>query len=619
MIAREFSCVFMNIVIQALQVIILYFGFGYLVSRFFDSSFRNLPFTWLFFTILFLPLAIGLLGNFFPTSHIGIVVLSLLSILLGLAVDVWKGRRTLLFSFLPEEGVKIHQREFLLFAFLSVVFLMLLLMPKESLFIAHNPAIWDDFDRTRSVLSTSFDLTTPKHFFQPSKNYAYYYNDWYIPGIVFHQTFLTLQQTWFLHCIMTYIAVLSFLLYVTVFLFKKFRSRLMFFLSYTFLGGFEYFLYRLYHIPPNWMEWWQRYVPLTKTTPFQVSTFYTLFLWVPQHLLAGICYLMILFLSVQRPSLQQKVMIAILFAGLFGFSAFVFVTATLSYGIVELLHFWKSQEKKRDLGWYAVQALILLLLCLRLGLAELGQEKTGVVRSTSGLIMPLFLFATVTHSIGGSLLMPLQFLLNVSSTWIIILSLDLGVLFILFLCFVAWQKREGGFRIDRSLPLSLLVGVCSTVLLLTFMRSTNSNDLFLRGMIVAQLSMMIAAALFLDADFISPKKVFLSVVAILVVLQCTFILKEFSVRMSYASSILEPRFVFLRSKTPKDAVIFSDKDNCGDVAYFGNRMCWPKAKDATMLNHGEFPHRYFLSSVKLNNGSLQQAYREEGIWLYALK
>ncbi len=609
----------MNIVIQVLQVVILYFGFGYLISRFFDSSFRDNPFAWLFFTIIFLPVMIGILSDFCRLTHLGVVIISLISILLGMAVDAWRGRHACSFIFLSEKDSSISRKEFLLFAILSIVFFMALFMPKESLFISHYPAVWDDFDRTRSVLTTSFDLTTPKHFFQPSKNYAYYYNDWYIPGIVFHQTDLTLQQTWFLHCVMTYLAVLSFLLYFTLFFFKKFRSRLFFFLSYTFMGGFQYFVYRFYNVPSIWMEWWQRYVPLTKTTPFQVSTFYTLFLWVPQHLLAGVCYLMILLLSLQKPSLRQKVMIGILFAALFGFSAFVFITAALTYGIVEILHFWKSGEKKKELRWYAIQAIILLALCLHIGLVEMGQDKASVVHSFNGLVMPLFLFASTMSNTLGTILLPLQTVMNILSTWLIILSVDLGVLFILFLCFLVWKKKQKEFRIDRSLPLTLLVGVCVPLVLLTLMRSTGSNDLFLRGMIVAQISMMLGAALFLESDMIPRRSMFLSMVGVLVAFQCLFVAKEFSVRMAYKGSPLESRFVFMRTQLPKDAVIFSDKNNCGDVTYYGNRMCWPNAKDVTMVVHGEFPHRYYLSTAKLNSDDLQQIYKEDGIWIYALR
>lgn len=637
-------------IIDVVNVVVLYTGLGFLISRFLDSRYRNIPLTWLFLTLIFLPVTVSALTLFTPLPHRLAIALSALCWLLGLWVETqgkWQRTR---FSLLRETH-GIRRWEILLLSTLSLLFFTSLLFPKIALLTTNGVSVADDFDSVNKVLSLGYDLGQPPFFHFPLTRLSYYYYDYMLPGIVFQTTALSAQGAWFLHNLLEYAAILAFLLYCCFSLFQRQAARIFFFLSCTFLGGgFEYFLFlvRLLlsatAVPdaaiPDHLEWWAReFLGLN----IQISAFYTLFLWVPQHLMGGMIYLLILLLSLQRHRTLNRIIIPILFAALLGFSTFVFITGSLSYLAIQGTLLWRSNDRWKELRWLAIQALLFLTFAVKLILLFRGRESILFLR-------PQFLHflesggpdaLTIPHIVQTAA----ASIVNAIGTIGLVFFVDMGLIAVLGCAFFLTGMRHERSPERASLGFYALCTLFVTIPMVFLVANHNFNDFFMRGVIIAQLSLAIAAAFFLEKMQCVARPLLL-MLALFFSFHAMSFVTEARGRSRYNRSSFSPLYSSIRTSLPKDAVVFLDSAHtpeyeCSGVAFQGNRLCFSNTTEVgyyqrqlaeelaegeddyhdlgTILELNHFRRKYFLASGPLSDQSLSLVFSTEHSFLYKIR
>ncbi|MBI3618784.1 hypothetical protein HY213_01980 [Candidatus Peregrinibacteria bacterium] len=546
-----------------LTIGILYTGLGAFLSRFLHSRFRNNPLTWLFLTIILLPPLIELEMVVVPLPHQAIVLESALFLLLALLVERTLKRRWS-FSVHPEPNT-VTRAEWIAYVLLLTFFFASLAIPKLSLLRASLPTVADDFWRTQYVLSTGFDLAHPVHFHFPSAPFSYYYSDYLLPGIVFRTTSLSAQASLLIHNLLEEAAILAFVLYVSCMVLHRVLARTFLLLSMTFLGGLDFFVYVYAHVRyatgfPSHLEWWKQALPLTHRLVFQVPSFYTLFLWVPHHLLGSMMFLLILLLSLHR-SRPHAIAIGVLLGAMFGFSTFVFCTAAVSYGLIRGFEAVRMRSIDSNDAWTILAAIVVALPMVRV-----LWGRSGVLQFHP-LILPFF--SLPSSAFGSVLIQLLDFLLTMP----FILAIDLGIVVVFALALLPIARRRRLNEEHARLAGMLAATVTGTFLVITLLRSAVTNDLFMRGILPAEISIVLAASLALEY---LPKKIprFLWIfVPVILVAQMTNFAWEFVHRSTYVPGKIDPFYAFIRKHVPKDAIVTATFPACFAVTYAGNRIC----------------------------------------------
>ncbi|MBI1812642.1 hypothetical protein HYR82_02585 [Candidatus Peregrinibacteria bacterium] len=545
-----------------LTIGILYMGLGAFLSRFLHSRFRNHPLAWLFLTIILLPPLIELEMFVLPLPHQAIVLESALFLLLALLVDRTL-KRLWLFSVHPETNT-VTRWEWIGYVLLLTLFFAGLVIPKLSLLRASLPTVADDFWRVQYVLSTGYDLAHPVHFHFPSAPFSYYYSDYLLPGIVFRTTALSAQASLLIHNLLEEAAILAFVLYVSCMVLHRVLARTFLLLSMTFLGGLDFFVYVYAHVRyatgfPSHLEWWKQALPLTHRLVFQVPSFYTLFLWVPHHLLAGMMFLLIFLLSLHR-SRSHAIAIGVLLGAMFGFSTFVFCTAAVSYALIR----WFETVRMRSIDRNDVWTIVIAAL-VALPMARVLWGRGGVIRFHP-LVIPFF--SPPSSTVGSMLIRTFDFLLTMP----FILAIDLGIVVVLALALLPIARRRRLNEEHTRLASMLAATVIGTFLVITFLRSAVTNDLFMRGILPAEIAIVLAASLMLEY-LPGQGRLFLWILAPIFLAQMTNFAWEFTHRSLYATAQPDPFSSFIRGHLPKDAIVTATFPACLAVTYAGNRIC----------------------------------------------
>lgn len=624
----------MTLFLDTLSVVLVYCGFGFFLSRFLRSRVRNIPLTWLVLSLLFSPVWLSLQHIFFTITPLFVAVSGAGYFILGLAADRWLIDRMLPRATLIEETHKIRVWETCLYVLLFTVFLFFLVSAKLTLIRSLGPTILDDANNTNKLMAVGFNLDQPRYFHMPLLPLNYYYFDFYLSGALYRLTSFTAQQSLFVHNILEYVAFMYLFAYAAVVLFSRVAARLTFILSSTFAGGFEYFIFKYFDrpIPAGHVEWWVREVPIPHNFDSQISAMYTLFLWVPQHLIAGMCFLVILLLAAHQPTMARRAVIAILFSAILGFSTFVFLTAILSYMLAELLLLHAVSWPKRM--WKLLPVHVLLFLGTSAFMLHLYLLRSGKVLFFNPKIIE-FLRVPIdaVPEFTTDLLLFVQDAVNFVLTTAFILSIDMGAVF--FLAIAA-------FTLQRSAPKTMAwrlacftcVTAAFTAFFLSFVSSINFNDVYMRGFIVGEIALFLGAALFMERQRYGRLPVILLLIALLP-LHLTNFTSEWNNHRQHPVLQPEAMYLFMRDTLPKDAVIFTDTDLCGLITYRGNRLCVNNMNEVDQqytqiveddvrdyhtaeaaIATAEFPHRYFLSWQEHILPEFEQVYGDGNVFIY---
>ncbi len=190
-----------------------YFGSGFFVSRFFVSNQRNNPLFWLFLSMIIIPLYVSIRSVLGTVFHVEILLLSAVCFW-GFLVPHKK-----IFTLLPENK-KPHIFLITIQILIALIFFLGLATAKLSLIHNIHDVISDDISRTQVVISTGYDLSNPRAYRNITKPLVYHHFDSVLPGTVFRLSSLSAQQSMYIHNILEYIAILSFLIYVGIYFFS---------------------------------------------------------------------------------------------------------------------------------------------------------------------------------------------------------------------------------------------------------------------------------------------------------------------------------------------------------------------------------------------------------------
>lgn len=408
-------------------LVVQYTGLGFFLTRFFRSRHRNNPLLWILLSIIFLPLLVSVMQFIFPLEHAHIKWVSLVFVFLSFiamlcrkqlmpyqCIATWeKSRQTKKWM---HRGIIVY----LLFVYCA------LLIPKTTLLQHEIPAVSDDYNNTNKVLSVGYDLEEQPFFHFPSEKMVYYYYDFILPGNTFSETTVTARQALFIHAVIEYAAILFALFYVTTMLFTRNQAKVVFLLVATAVGGLEFWLYFFSGVEPprEHVEWWVRSFRVT-ADKIQITPLYTAMLWVPQHVLALVTFLMTWVVSHDRSRLTYRALIALFFAAMLGISVFVFMAAALAYGIAELRELRAEKASKRDATFLLFQIVIFTLMS-----APIVWELAAKSGSGSVQLHPLqFFFIPIEH-VGSVWRTFLFWSVNAVEGMSSYLLMELGVLFV---------------------------------------------------------------------------------------------------------------------------------------------------------------------------------------------
>lgn len=612
----------------------LYLGFGFLLSRFLRSRLRNLPITWLFLTVIFFPVTINTLTIFLPLSHVAAVLLSAACFPLGMLLSRRGAGKGAWAVEVLEEKHRVRGWELAAYAAVCAAFMIAVLLPKFALVMSGGPGVSDDYNNVRKVLAVSYDLDAPKYALRPTADFSYYYYDFILPGILGRTTSLSARAALLTHAVLEEIALLSFFVYIACYAFRKIQGRAYFLFCCTFLSGLEYFLYWYrQQTPPDSVEWWAGLFPFSAGLTYQLSAFYTLFLWVPQHLIGAVTYVLVVLLSL-RPSRFNVVLIPLLFASILGFSTFVFVTAVLSYGLSSFALFWREKDKARCCKTYCLQGLLFLILSWKMIALFMGKEPL-----LSGQTL-LFHFlpsphqgSQVLNAAAGAVIQLVNYILTLGFFF----AAEMGIAAVLaVVAFIRYRKEIVRGPASGTLLFHSLATVVASMALLSLVRSCNNNDLFMRGIIIVQFSIFFAGAILVDRMTLSWKRL-LPVLPLLVAAQMTGMYVEYAGHAGWQKEEQPRLYTFIESSLPKDAVFFTGQGRCDDITYRAGRVCMNNAdqidrqytknipldgKDehtlAQALQDAPARDAYFLADHAIQAPMLSQVYADGGDFLYAI-
>ncbi len=269
--------------------------------------------------------------------------------------------------------------------------------------------------------------------------------------------------------------------------YRKNWSRLFVVLFVTIAGGLDFLIRpELGH-----HEWWQRGIPMV-ISDIQISSFVTLYTWVPHHLIASLPLVLALMLifDLETAAYVKATLLAILASFTLGTSAFVFISLGVA-GLVGVIVGRREIDARGVMGPVLASAAVFLFLSFhQIGLSF---QKSGVIKLSPfriAILEQLFGWETLWKFVDKGITL---LVLPLPATGILLV--ELGLPLVVFLLWVA--KR----RPMRSTSLQSIFLISSTEIytfLIFFFSARGSNNVAMRGMIPVQLAFLFGSAHYLD-------------------------------------------------------------------------------------------------------------------------
>jgi len=248
--------------------------------------------------------------------------------------------------------------ETILAAAFILLFTVAINLPRLDFLVNGNLATWggsgDEYWHLAELVSVARSGLPPLHYFFPDQPLVYYYWSWIYPAILANTPGLgvSLARALAVHAI---IQTGAFVGLSWCLLRLNLRSRLARWgglWALTLAGGFDFFAtLSMYKVE----DWQRRVVWLVSNN--QISSFPTLFMWVPQHVAGAMAFVLglLLWRNVRAPASVRAAILALLAGFCLGSSAFIFLSMAIAGVVWMLLHtrLWWRVKALGPLAWAA--------------------------------------------------------------------------------------------------------------------------------------------------------------------------------------------------------------------------------------------------------------------------
>jgi hypothetical protein len=375
-----------------------------------------------------------------------------------------------------------------------VGFAALINLPRVEMLLSGAKAVFinppDDYWHMAQLISVARSGIPPQHYLFAGIDLVYYYASWVLPAILGNIRFagIALTQAMAFH---TFIQTVAFLGVCWNFLCLNVRNRwarLAGLAFFTIAGGFD--LYAHFGVP---VEEWQSAVPWLVSQNV-ILQFANQYLYIPQHVAGAMAFVcgLLLWNNYQTNSAVRVILSAVLLTFCFMTSPFM----AFSIGLFALI--WAVVERRTVLAhWKANWSVALAgMVCFVLTSWRLLMLSTHHAASVGWSVFRVPLFELLFGSSATNLTAD-RWLTIIFSPLVlgIVLTIELGVVFVLFVCWLfqhRWVERQ---RWEKTLL--LYVGIYSLIILL-WQDYGGGGNLVTRGFIPVQVLIVIAATLWLD-------------------------------------------------------------------------------------------------------------------------
>ncbi len=270
----------------------------------------------------------------------------------------------------------------------------------------------------------------------------------------------------------------------------------------------------------------------------EISMPITLHVWVPQHQL-GMAILGLIFLLItasRHRGILQMVAMAILLAALFRTSTFVFLGSLPGLALWYLHRLWTERDRPRQLLYLAIAALVAIVLLFP-SFVDFSAKRSFLefgFRSFAFLEFPGALW------------------LKYPVTAVTYLLLETGILFVILL----WLLLHSSLRTG---PIRFWVFTASALLIPLVVQIRDTNDIAMRGVIPAQLSLALIGCHALTQLEAGRRGIAAAAVIIQSVLSLSTVGVELFLRYTDVKPPVPATSQWIASNTPLDSLVFYEQ------------------------------------------------------------
>ena len=561
------------ILLMVFLFLFLYFLLGLSLSRFFTGTLRNNVFFHLFISFLLLPLFYTMLISFKALNLWNFLILE---IIFGLTC-FWVSKRVRKESLVNTDDLSPPFRASRILLGFSFIFFLMVMSPRLGLLSGFFP-IGDDQHQIRKIVSIAESPADPLFYHFPTTRLTIYYFNNVAPGLLvkFSDNFIKANQAWFIHVGLLTVLLLWLIIRIGGSLFGNNLQRFVLFFFLTFFSGLEYYLYKFKGLTyVNQLEWWSDWFLPQSRLHTQISNPFNLFFWVPQHLLAGL-YVLVIYLvlrSPQRTKMVSKVFLALLWAGILGNSAFIFISLIVVYALCTLT---KILQEKNLIGQIKFN-LPVMILALIFSLKNLELFITAEKGHYFVPMANVFWFLPNVTFLGKFvnlfLTIPLYFLV------------EFGVLFIVLIWALLKFVREEEFRRKYLFFYFYLL----LLPLIFFIKTLDDNNISMRSFIPLQIGLGIFVAELVGR--LPKSKKFYVIFLLFMLMSLPSGISDFYRRLSeqFDPASSEPQGFYERidNELPLNSIVLSPFGQEDKITALGHRFTF---KSVTLFNATDREH-----------------------------
>ncbi len=285
----------------------------------------------------------------------------------------------------------------------------------------------------------------------------------------------------------------------------------------------------------------------------QISMPITIHVWVPQHQLGLSILGLIFLLAIASPhkGISRTAAIALLLATLFLTSPFAFLGTLPGLALWYIYKLWTEQDRLRQLLYLAIAAFVALVLLFPT-FADFSDKK-------SYLDVGLRSFAFLDVPVVPWLKYPI--------TALVYLFLESGIPFVMLLWLLLRPSlRTGSIR--------FWVFIASGLLIPFFVQSSDTNDIAMRGVLPAQLSLVVIGCYALTQLEAGKRSIVYAVVIAQSVLSLSTVGAELYFRSTDVKPPIPSTTRWIADHTPLDSLVFYELSADQFEVNYGYRMSY---------------------------------------------
>ncbi|MCL5004196.1 MAG: hypothetical protein M1352_02910 [Patescibacteria group bacterium] len=554
---------------------LLYLAPGLALSRFFNGSLRKSVFFYILGSFLIVPVFYTFLISLNILSPLALVVLSAVFVAACLSLDkVTKG-----FARVNSDSLFPPFSPSPLVVGAAVIFFLVVMSPRLGLWQGWFP-VGDDQHQLRKITSVAESPADPLFYHFPTTRLTIYYFNNVQPGlwVKLSNNLIKVNQAWFIHVAVQTLLLLWIIIRLGGSFFKEASQRFLLFFGLTFFSGLEFYVYKLKG--PSYvdqLEWWSDWFLPQSHLHMQISNPTTLFFWVPQHLMAALFVLIIyIFLrSGEKNRPVSLVFLALLWAGILGNSAFIFLSTVVVYALYWLVEIWQKRNFFEAFKFNLPIVVLALILSAKNIELFLTAEKGGYFVYMANVFWFLPNVSLFNKAVNLVLTVPLY------------LFVELGVLFFVLILSLAKFVRDTKIR-ERYLFFYLFIFLLPIIF---FVKSLDDDNISMRSFIPAQIGLALMAAELWPEIRQRLKRLSGPVLLFLIVVSLPSGLFDLGLRFkeqfSPANKVNVNLFEAIDSRLPLNSIVFANYNLADRLSALGHRFTFkdPNLFSATDREH----------------------------------